>query len=81
MARLNIERQKELEPLRIKYVIGKLNELGIDYSIKDEHTIEIFYNRNKILFYPYSGYFSGKGVKSGRGLNRLLFQLKSNKSK
>lgn len=81
MARLNIERQKELEPIRTRYVIGKLNELGIDYSIKDEHTIEIVYNGNKILFYPYSGYFSGKGVKSGRGLNKLLFQLKSNKSK
>lgn len=78
MARLNIERQKELEPERIKHAIKKLNELGYMTIESDNTKIKFWHKGEPCLFYPYSGWHTGKTIKDGRGLNNLLNQLKVN---
>lgn len=75
MARLNIERQHELEPKRIQYAINKINELGIIVTEKDNSSIKFFHKGEVITLFPYSGWFSGKGIVAGRGLDNLLKQL------
>lgn len=76
MARLNKEVQDKLEPHRINFAVQKLTEKGITITSKDSTKITFDWNGNKITFFPYSGWHTGKGIKDGRGINNLLNQLK-----
>lgn len=75
--RLDKEREAKLQPVRIDFAIQMLEELG-KYVEKTETTIYFIHNKEMITFWPYSGWFSGKGIKDGRGLQNLLKQLKNN---
>ena len=69
------EGRKLVEKDRLKYAILKITELG--YDIEHTHNEIIFtYKGNTISFFPYTGWASGKGIKDGRGLNKLLKQIK-----
>lgn len=79
MARLNIERQIELEPQRMEYVKAQILALGYEVSEHDGNELR-FYHKGKIVkFFPYSGWATGATIKDGRGLRKLLNQLKSSK--
>lgn len=76
MPRLNIERQKELEPLRMLYAIKRIEEItGIVPIVVNGNELQFYFKEQLIIFYPYSGWHTGKGIKDGRGLNKLLKQL------
>lgn len=77
MARLDKERQQELEPQRINFAVQKLSEIGIEVTSKDSTKITFDWKGNKITFFPYSGWHTGKGIKDGRGINNLLKQLQN----
>jgi len=74
--RLNKERQGILEPIRMQYAIEKLTKLGYEVHKASDSQIW-FYDRIgvKIYFFPYSGWFSGKTVTAGRGIENLLSQI------
>lgn len=74
--RLDIARQEKLEPKRIKYAKEKLCSIGCHIAYEDNTKIIIIYKNNKITFFPYSGWATGKGIKDGRGFANLLKQLK-----
>ena len=76
MARLDQERQAELEPMRIRFAKNKLSELGYEIVGESDNCIQFIYNGSKISFFPYSGWYTGKGIGSGRGINKLMKQLK-----
>lgn len=76
MARLNIERQKELEPLRIDYARQELKKLGIKIAFQNDTRIEFYHRGSVVKLYPYSGWHCGKSIKDGRGINKLLKQLR-----
>jgi hypothetical protein len=76
MARLDIERQKELEPERIEFSIKSIEDLGIPVQYADETKIGFIFKKYMVWFYPYSGWHTGKSIKDGRGLQNLLKQLK-----
>jgi len=76
MARLNIDRQKQLEPARMQHAIDRLTALGLTITSRDKVAIKFLYKGETITFWPYSGWHSGKGIKDGRGLENLLKQLK-----
>lgn len=75
MARLNIERQQRLEPVRIEYAVKRIEELGYQVVYRDSLMIKFMHKGHPILFYPYSGWATGKTIKDGRGLSKLLKQL------
>lgn len=75
MARLDIDRQLELEPKRIKYAIDELQKLGIMVT-RIGKRIEFEHKGSKVMFYPYSGWATGKTIKDCRGIENLLNQLK-----
>ena len=77
MTRLNTERQEALEPKRIAYAKKKLMELGFDVT-ESETELRFVYKGNTIKFFPYSGWHSGKGITDGRGLDKLIKQIRSN---
>lgn len=77
MPRLNIERQELLEPIRIKKAMKSLKQLGFDpHEVGTSKITFLYKNGNKVTFWPYSGWHSGKDIEDGRGLEHLLKQLK-----
>lgn len=75
MARLNIERQKEIEPTRVGLAANAIKELGFDIEV-DMAKIEFIFKGEKVTHWCYSGWHTGKSIKDGRGLQNLLKQLK-----
>lgn len=75
MARLDIERQQELEPKRVDYAVKELEKIGKKITFKDETKIIFEHEGESITLYPYSGWFTGKGIKDGRGISKLLKQM------
>ena len=76
--RVNQEREKQLQPERIKTAKDKISRLGFVINFEDDTTIKFQYLGNIITFHPYSGWFSGKGVRGGRGLQNLISQISPN---
>lgn len=76
MPRLDIDRQKELEPKRMAFAIKALEKAGFNPIRVNESKIEFNYLEEVISFWPYSGWHSGKSIKDGRGIENLLKQLK-----
>ena len=73
--RLDQEKEAKLQPQRVMHGFRKIESLGLEIIFKDDTTIRFKYKGNNIVFYPYSGWHQGKGIKAGRGLNNLLKQL------
>lgn len=76
MARLNKERQARLEPKRIAIAKERLVGLGLEIVEVNQTRIDFIFNSNKIQFFPYSGWHTGKGIVDGRGAQKLFKQLK-----
>ena len=75
MARLDIERQVKLEPLRMQKALDSLLKLNIEEIEYDEKMITFIWKDSVVQYYPYTGWASGKTIKDGRGLRKLLKQL------
>ncbi|RZM30574.1 MAG: hypothetical protein EOO88_00320 [Pedobacter sp.] len=73
--RLNIERQMEFEPIRMKSVEDELLARGFEPIIISTNEISFLFNGNVIKVFPYSGWHQGKGIKADRGLRKLYAQL------
>lgn len=74
--RLDQKREKKLSPRR--YMNAKKEIQKLNLEISQEHfpkLIAFMHNDCEILLYPYSGWHTGKSIKDGRGLNKLLRQL------
>lgn len=76
MARLDTEKQAELEPKRIAYAEQKIIEAGGVITDKNGNRIKFTHKGREITVFPYSGWHTGKGIKDGRGIDNLLKQLK-----
>jgi len=74
MPRLDIKRQLKIEPKRIQYAKNKIEALGYEVKIVGKCLIFDFC-WEQIVFYPYSGWATGKTINDGRGLNKLLDQI------
>ena len=76
MARLNIERQEQLEPKRIAYAIQRIEQLGYTITLRDNKKLQFIHKGKIVTFWPYSGWATGATIHDGRGLDKLLKQLK-----
>lgn len=73
--RLDQEREQRLEPLRMEKAVKEILELGYVVDEYPKH-LEFVFKGSRIMYYPYSGWASGKTIKDGRGLKNLLRQIK-----
>ena len=76
MPRLNSEKQKLAEPKRIDFAKQEIQKLGYEITHRDETTIVFQFEGSQVKFFPYSGWATGKTIKDGRGLSKLLRQIK-----
>lgn len=74
--RLNKERKEELEEPRMDFAIRKLTEAGYEVARMNDNELNFLFKGNNIKFFPYTGWHTGKGIKDGRGLQKLLDQIK-----
>jgi len=72
--RLNNKREDELTPKRLEYAVKKISEKGFNAEIQPCNQKIIFERaKNKtVVLFVYSGWWSGKGIGSGRGIENLL---------
>ena len=72
-----LEHREPIEKDRTEHARRQLEDLGFSVTaLPEQKALTFLFNGNAITFYPYKGWFSGKGVTSGRGLKNLLNQLK-----
>lgn len=71
-----MERQKELEPYRIRQAIDEIEHLGYEIEYNDETKIKFTFKDETITFFHYSGWHTGKSIKDGRGIANLLKQIR-----
>lgn len=74
--RLDKEREVELQPKRVQAAIDALINLNVGIVMANETTIKFIWKDEVVTFFPYSGWHTGKTIKDGRGLSKLLKQLK-----
>ena len=77
MARLNIERMERLEPERIAHAGRRIEQLGYTITLRDNKKIQFIHKGKTVTFFPYSGWATGKTIQDGRGLDKLIKQLKN----
>lgn len=75
MARLDQEKQNKEQPRRIRYAITQIENLGVDVLFKSETEIQFLHKEEKVNFFPYSGWHTGRSIVDGRGIDNLLKQL------
>ena len=79
MARLNLEREQKLQPERMKFAQKALAHMGYSVTQVSENELQFIHQGETIKVFPYSGWFTGKSIKDGRGIAKLLTQLKAAK--
>lgn len=68
------------EAYRVAYAKERLERLGYEVTeIRGNKSLVFFHNGHRITFYPYKGWFSGKGIKDGRGIETLIRRLNHGK--
>lgn len=75
MARLDKQRQKRLEPKRMEEAKRSIGAKIPKLYGQTHNSISFDYNGHQVVYYPYSGWATGKSIKDGRGLQNLLKQL------
>ena len=72
------EEEKPREPISAKACIEQLANNGFRawYDAK-RYAVSFFFRGERYLFFPKSGYFSGKGIENGYGLKNMIEQIKS----
>lgn len=75
------ERRARIEPRRVQYAREQLSSLDLSISFEYNAALRCFIiadGASIIRYYPYTGWFTGKSVKDGRGIHNLIKQLKDN---
>ena len=74
--RLDSDRQKELEPKRIQFAKEAIDEVGYRITYEDKTKIQFQFKGEIVTLFPYSGWHTGKSIVDGRGIEKLLEQIK-----
>ena len=74
--RLDKDREQELSPKRMKYAKAAICALGYEIIYEDATRIEFMHRNEVVKFFAYSGWHTGKSIKDGRGIGKLLEQLR-----
>ena len=75
MARLNLERQKKIEPQRMDFAKQEIEALGYVVTQFGNTRLEFEFKGHTVRFYPYSGWASGASIIDGRGFLELYNQI------
>jgi len=75
MARLDKDRQENLEHKRLEYAKSRIEGIGHAITYESDKEIRFMYKGKTVYFFPYSGWHTGQSIKDGRGIEKLLKQI------
>jgi len=75
MSRLDKERQERLEPVRIQRAVNALKKLGLEPTEVTSTHVAFLYKGQRVTYFAYSGWATGRTITDCRGLSNLLKQL------
>lgn len=67
--------KKEKTTSSMDYAIKNISDAGYPVNVVDKNCISFYFKGSVVIFYPYTGWASGKTITDGRGLNKLLKQI------
>lgn len=67
--------KKQIESGRLQFAKNAICKLGIKITFECKTRIEFYHAGHKVMFFPYTGWHSGKSIKDGRGIKNLLRQI------
>lgn len=70
------EKKKLLQPTRMDYAKQSITDLGYEITFEDDTRIEFYYKDHVVKMFPYSGWHTGQTIQDGRGITKLLNQIK-----
>lgn len=73
--RLDSQREEKLQPKRVEYARTQIESLGYEIISETKTYLMFMYNGSTIRLFPYSGWHTGKTIKDGRGIDKLLKQI------
>lgn len=76
MFELDLERKESLQPQRLSYAKSELYKLGYMINYEDSTKIKFDFNGESVTLFAYAGWHTGRSIKDGRGINKLLKQIK-----
>lgn len=78
MNQLRLEHRRAIEPERFKYAVKRLREAGheVEEDARDDKCLVV---NGYIKFWPFTGWYAGKGIGSGRGIDSLVKALQPKK--
>lgn len=68
-----IKTQQEID--RVEYAHRKLTEAGIVVTKAAYNRLEFMWKGSRVMFWPFTGWATGKTIQDGRGIHNLLKQL------
>ncbi len=71
---LKRERAKT-QAIRMEHAVKKLEDAGHIIDILDTSSLTIEHKGQLVTFFPFTGWHTGRTIKDGRGLNKLLEKL------
>lgn len=69
--------KKNIQEDRMQYALLQFDIIGVPIESRDDTTIILKHKGETIMFFPFTGWHTGKSITDGRGLNNLLKQLQS----
>lgn len=61
---------------RVKMAKNEIEILGYEITFENTSRIEFEFKSGKVVFFPYTGWHTGKTIRDGRGLKKLISQIK-----
>ena len=74
--RLDAERQKELEPKRLQFAKSEIERLGYKLTYESSNMLRFDFKGKPVVLYVYSGWHTGATITDGRGIEKLIKQIK-----
>ena len=68
-------RRAASQPERMRHARKKLLAAGFTFIEETDNMLVFLFRAEKVRFYPYTGWATGKSITDGRGLENLLKQL------
>lgn len=69
-----LENERKLE-MRRSHALEQLSKKGFEVAIENPAKLSFQFKGEKVVFWPLTGWASGKSITDGRGLKNLLKQL------
>lgn len=74
--RLDQEREQRLTPKRMEFAKNAIEFCGHEIYDENSTSFRFMFKGSPVIVYPYSGWFSGKTVEDGRGISKLIKQIR-----